>query len=95
MGLLCSKINLTSSDYLGPGGKSITGAFLANIGEMHSAFVFGKEDVNKQADISGIQCSERETNDVSWKLNDVYINKRRRRTLQRLSSSAQMTPIEV
>lgn len=94
MGLICSKINLTSSDYLGPGGKSITGAFLANVGEIHSSLVFGKDDPNKKDSKTGIQCSQHEIND-SEILHDVYIVKRRRRTLQRLSSSTQMPPIDV
>jgi len=50
MGIICSKNTLKPGDYLHPSGKSLTGAFLATVGEIHSSLVFGAGDLDSPLD---------------------------------------------
>lgn len=93
MGLICCKNSLKTGDYLGPGGKSLTGAFLANIGEIHSSFVYGMED---KPQTQTNECSKPDIqnhDDTAITINHTSQH-RFHRSLQRLNSS-NMPPIEV
>lgn len=96
MGMICSKNTLKPGDYLDPGGKSLTGAFLATVGEIHSSLVFGAGDLDTPLDspININSNTQSSTSSVTENENKVFMCSNHKQRPQQINTSS-MVPVEV
>ena len=96
MGSICSKNTLKPGDYLNPRGKSLTGAFLATVGEIHSSFVFGAGDLDHSPlDSPYTNCNTQSSmSSETENENMVFIYSNHKQRSQQINPSS-MVPVEV
>lgn len=96
MGIICSKNTLKPGDYSHPGGKSLTGAFLATVGEIHSSFVFGAGDLNSPLDspTNTNPNTQSSTSSQTENENKVFIYSNHKQPSQQINAPG-MVPVDV